>query len=842
MKNLFLSVFAFSVCVGLAVAAVCPDSGFPTCNCFENDGGLVITQQGTASGTLTTGVSENHIDSCSSGTLTEWYCSDNTLMQATRICGNFTATPYCASGKCVQCTAASHCNDSKECTVDTCDSGSCVHTNKATGTSCTGGFCYSGDCVSCTQDSHCDDGNPCTYNFCTFDKTCYTNPNPMEGENCGVDQVCSGGVCVDNTSPPSCSSVYVYRSVQSGQSATTTVHTSNADMIEWTCTNFTLSGSVATYTAGSSVTNSATIAVGADVSSNLQYVNDSSSDQIRFCDFAVWHHSRPLAKSHCYADVLVHDASVSAPTLTISANPVNIGWMDSTTLTWTVGNDAGSCIATGDWPTTGAKAFSNGTHTEQVDWGLDMGAKTLSLECFSGAGGTGLSSGKKTVTVIVEDEALPRCTGYNHTVSSGDAITALVATSSLVNRISWDCTDFTPVIDNTVTYSSGLLVHNALDVIPDGSSVSMNLTYINNSGSTQSRDCTYSVWNTGNPSKVGTCTGVVTVEVPGSYFCHSTRPAYASAWDSEESSDLPNNLTNWTYSATDTSTKCQYKCNTGYTYSGGLCVSNCTDTCASLGYTCGTQTICGVATSCGGVCPSSVDEDCGLRIFDGAAIVKAACQPVGSTTSPLRIGKNGVVRGIILVATTDPNATKVRIRTATGVKAIKKLSTCAALTCGGSKTTCDCVAAGGTVVTTGGCTSCSIPGSACPSGMTQYSNWTYYASDTCGSTAQYCKTGDCGTRCVTPTRCTTLSSRWLDTTISPTCSYSYAHEYIDAFPSCTYCGDMGGDFCQHSPEYDASCTNQQSAGCAVSAIRSYKLNLQSRTCSSTKSNVACIGS
>ncbi|MFA5764503.1 MAG: hypothetical protein WC915_06880, partial [archaeon] len=40
-------------------------------------------------------------------------------------------------------------------------------------------------------------------------------------------------------------------------------------------------------------------------------------------------------------------------------------------------------------------------------------------------------------------------------------------------------------------------------------------------------------------------------------------------------------------------------CGTGYTCTGGTCVASCTNTCASLGYNCGTQTVCGVSTNCG---------------------------------------------------------------------------------------------------------------------------------------------------------------------------------------------------------------------------------------------------
>jgi len=64
--------------------------------------------------------------------------------------------------------------------------------------------------------------------------------------------------------------------------------------------------------------------------------------------------------------------------------------------------------------------------------------------------------------------------------------------------------------------------------------------------------------------------------------------------------------------------------------------------------------------------------DCGLRLYDGTAIVTIACEPLGTLTSPLRIAKNGNIYGIVLVPTTDANATKIRIQTSSGTKALRK--------------------------------------------------------------------------------------------------------------------------------------------------------------------------
>ena len=68
--------------------------------------------------------------------------------------------------------------------------------------------------------------------------------------------------------------------------------------------------------------------------------------------------------------------------------------------------------------------------------------------------------------------------------------------------------------------------------------------------------------------------------------------------------------------------------------------------------------------------------DIGLRYYDGTTIVKIACEAAalnGSFTPQCRISKNGVTYGIILGATTSPSASKFRVQTSSGMKAIMKL-------------------------------------------------------------------------------------------------------------------------------------------------------------------------
>ena len=64
--------------------------------------------------------------------------------------------------------------------------------------------------------------------------------------------------------------------------------------------------------------------------------------------------------------------------------------------------------------------------------------------------------------------------------------------------------------------------------------------------------------------------------------------------------------------------------------------------------------------------------DCGLRIRTGTLTLTIACEPAGTLTSALRIRKGATTYGIVLVATTDANASPIRINTSSGVKALRK--------------------------------------------------------------------------------------------------------------------------------------------------------------------------
>ena len=64
--------------------------------------------------------------------------------------------------------------------------------------------------------------------------------------------------------------------------------------------------------------------------------------------------------------------------------------------------------------------------------------------------------------------------------------------------------------------------------------------------------------------------------------------------------------------------------------------------------------------------------DIWLKYFDWTSIIKIAIES-WAATSPLRIAKNWIIYGIVLVATNDPMASKMIINTSAWLKALRKL-------------------------------------------------------------------------------------------------------------------------------------------------------------------------
>jgi hypothetical protein len=105
-----------------------------------------------------------------------------------------------------ECTVASQCNDGNACTIDTCQTSTCVHTPN-TGASCDDGnictlttTCNSqGFCTNGTL-APCDDGNSCTIDTCDAINGCSHAPvtngtSCDDGQYCTTGDSCTAGVC-----------------------------------------------------------------------------------------------------------------------------------------------------------------------------------------------------------------------------------------------------------------------------------------------------------------------------------------------------------------------------------------------------------------------------------------------------------------------------------------------------------------------------------------------------------------------------------------------------------------------------------------------------------------------
>jgi hypothetical protein len=110
-----------------------------------------------------------------------------------RDCSN--PRPYCeeSSQSCVACSNPSHCDDNKECTTDSCVSGSCNNTNRNEGDSCSGGVCDNlGNCVECNQPSDCQDIS-CNTKDCSSQTCEYAAIT-----DCSNDDGCCPGGCTES--------------------------------------------------------------------------------------------------------------------------------------------------------------------------------------------------------------------------------------------------------------------------------------------------------------------------------------------------------------------------------------------------------------------------------------------------------------------------------------------------------------------------------------------------------------------------------------------------------------------------------------------------------------------
>jgi hypothetical protein len=256
-------------------------------------------------------------------------------------------------------------------------------------------------------------------------------------------------------------------------------------------------------------------------------------------------------------------SNISSPSLSFWANPSTITLGDSTSLRYSV-SGATSCTAStssfgaGSW--SGWRSYSNGTHYYSVT-PTYPGAKTYKLSC-SNSGGTTI---RHTYLTVVPS---PTCSvSYNKSsITSGESATLTwSSTNDADGKMEYTCTNFENVNNSVLEYN---------EIGRSGTIGDYNATATWDSlGNNTSETCTFTAENSAGAT--ANCSDTLIVNAPGIYSCQSIPPIpdYASAWGSDEY-DAINNTTNWTYSPTDDpATKCQYRCNTGYTWNGSACVN-----------------------------------------------------------------------------------------------------------------------------------------------------------------------------------------------------------------------------------------------------------------------------
>jgi CARDB len=177
------------------------------------------------------------------------------------------------------------------------------------------------------------------------------------------------------------------------------------------------------------------------------------------------------------------------------------------------------------------------------------GTYTLQYAVRSSAG-TVLATQSRTVTITECLPPLPTCavsfSPSTLSVSSSGSV-IISQTNDADGRVSCSCSG-TLEGSNTVSLASGTYPQGPY---PTSGTKSCTCTVANAAGSR-------------------TCSGSLTVPAPA--VCSGSIPPNASAYDAEESSSLLSSSA-WAYSASDTSTKCQYRCNGTHVWNGSSCVA-----------------------------------------------------------------------------------------------------------------------------------------------------------------------------------------------------------------------------------------------------------------------------
>ena len=206
-------------------------------------------------------------------------------------------------------------------------------------------------------------------------------------------------------------------------------------------------------------------------------------------------------------------ACVAAPTVNLVATPTSVNSGGTTTLTWTSTN-ATSCNSTGDW--------ANATRPLNNSTGVVPNALTSS----------------KTYTLTCTNAA---------NVSASDSVTVTV------NTVVASCGTAAKTYLGTDTAYSGTACASGTGSLPAFPAIGGSKTWTcTGAGGGASASCT---------------------ATRSDISCGGTVPANATAYTGTNLSGLTT-ATNYTYANPNTTAKCEYSCNSGYSWSGSACVGN----------------------------------------------------------------------------------------------------------------------------------------------------------------------------------------------------------------------------------------------------------------------------
>jgi hypothetical protein len=275
-----------------------------------------------------------------------------------------------------------------ECSGFSCNFVSTSHTQSYPATSFSGTF---GSNLTFNNNSNLNRTRRCNF-------TVWNSSNPSNTGTCTGSVTVRPGAVVP---PPACTG-YNF-TVDSGQSQYTAVSSSGTDRWSAVCEDFECSGFSCNFVSTSHTQSYPATSFSGTFGSNLTFNNNSNLNRTRRCNFTVWNSSNPSNTGTCTGSVTVRPpggGGIPAPSLSISANPPSITLNNSTTISYTVGNNATSCTASvtsggGNW--TGARPAFNGTHTYPGVTPTTAGTKTYTISC-SNTGGTTTRSVSVTVS------------------------------------------------------------------------------------------------------------------------------------------------------------------------------------------------------------------------------------------------------------------------------------------------------------------------------------------------------------------------------------------------------------------------------------------------------------